>query len=121
MTERRPISWIVGLVNILYRMAWHNSQHKRHNRQAPNLLFIDLEPRFNSQHNRHNRQAPNLLFIDLEPRFKSIEALNRALKKTLKFIKENLGKPSYHNLVRKWLPYLFTNIRFCVRIRRCLQ
>lgn len=39
-----------------------------------------------------NRQAPNFLFIDLDRcRFKSIEALNRALKKTLKFIKEKLG------------------------------
>ena len=39
-----------------------------------------------------NRQAPNFLFIDLDRcRFKSIEALNRALKKTLKSIKENFG------------------------------
>ncbi|MGC1931266.1 MAG: hypothetical protein WA667_20030, partial [Candidatus Nitrosopolaris sp.] len=39
-----------------------------------------------------NRQVPNFLFIDLDlSRFKSIEALNRALKKTLKFIKEKLG------------------------------
>ncbi len=39
-----------------------------------------------------NRQAPNFLFLDLDLfRFKSIEALNRALKKTLKFMKEKLG------------------------------
>ncbi|MFY9869359.1 MAG: DNA primase noncatalytic subunit PriX [Candidatus Nitrosopolaris sp.] len=39
-----------------------------------------------------NRQAPNFLFIDLDlSRLKSIEALDRALKKTLKFIKEKLG------------------------------
>jgi hypothetical protein len=39
-----------------------------------------------------NRQAPNFLFIDLDlSRFKSIEAFNRALKNTLKFIKEKLG------------------------------
>jgi hypothetical protein len=39
-----------------------------------------------------NRQAPNFLFIDLDlSRFKSIEALNNALKRTLKFIKERLG------------------------------
>lgn len=38
-----------------------------------------------------NRQAPNFLFIDLDlSRFKSIKALNRVLKKTLKFIKEKL-------------------------------
>src|SRR5437660_1444320 len=38
------------------------------------------------------RQAPDFLFIDLDlSRFKSIEALNTALKKTLKFIKEKLG------------------------------
>lgn len=37
------------------------------------------------------RQAPNFLFIDLDlSRFKSVEELNRALKKTLKF-KEKLG------------------------------
>lgn len=39
-----------------------------------------------------NRQAPNFLFIDLDlSRFKSIEALNRGLKKTLKFAKVKLG------------------------------
>jgi hypothetical protein len=39
-----------------------------------------------------NRQAPNFLFIDLDlSRLRSIEALNRALKKTLKYIKEKLG------------------------------
>ena len=39
-----------------------------------------------------NRQAPNFLFIDLDlSRLKSIEALNRALTKTLKFIKGKLG------------------------------
>jgi hypothetical protein len=39
-----------------------------------------------------NRQAPNFLFIDLDlSRLKSMEALNRVLNKTLKFIKEKLG------------------------------
>ena len=39
-----------------------------------------------------NRQAPNFLLIDSDlSRFKSIEVLNRALKKTLKFMKEKLG------------------------------
>ena len=38
-----------------------------------------------------NRQAPNFLFIDLDlSRFKSIEALDRALKKTLKNIRDKL-------------------------------
>jgi hypothetical protein len=40
----------------------------------------------------HNRQAPNFLFIDLDlSGFKSVEALNRALTRTLNFIKEKLG------------------------------
>jgi Primase X len=39
-----------------------------------------------------NRQAPNFLFMDLDSsRFISIEALNRALKKTLNLIKEKFG------------------------------
>jgi hypothetical protein len=39
-----------------------------------------------------NRQAPNFLFIDLDlSRFESIEALDRAINRTLKFIKEKLG------------------------------
>jgi hypothetical protein len=39
-----------------------------------------------------NRQAPNFLFIDLDlARFKSVEALNRALTRTLNFIREKLG------------------------------
>jgi len=39
-----------------------------------------------------NRQAPNFLFVDLDlSGFKSQDALNRALKKTLKSIKEKFG------------------------------
>jgi len=39
-----------------------------------------------------NRQAPNFLFMDLDlSRFKSVEALNKALKNTLKSIKEKIG------------------------------
>src|SRR5262249_654724 len=52
-----------------------------------------------------NRQAPNFLFIDLDlSRFKSIESLNRALKKTLKFIKEKLGDDVFPTVL--WISYL---------------
>jgi hypothetical protein len=44
-----------------------------------------------TQWNVTNRQAPNLIFIDLDlSHFKSIEALDRALKKTLKNIRHKL-------------------------------
>jgi hypothetical protein len=49
-----------------------------------------------------NRQAPNFLFIDLDlSLFKSIEAVNRALNKSLKFI--NISKCLVD---REWISYL---------------
>jgi len=56
-----------------------------------------------------NRQAPDFLFIDLDlSRFKSVEALNRALTRTLNFMRETWRQ--YISNCRQEMDIIFTSL-----------